>query len=105
MSNTKHTPGRWKTDTEYYDGKQFAVHGPNGCLIATVAHHVKTVGEDDEAIEKAWKFSAKEKANAKLIAAAPELKRLLIGILKTGYHDTVLGSEAISLLQSIGEEL
>lgn len=65
MSNqkTKHTPGPWKTEIHV---KDIEIWNQN-THIATINHHYKY--EDQPAIDK---------ANARLIAAAPELLEALI---------------------------
>lgn len=102
MSNTKHTPGPWEVTGNPLNDEVTYVFAANDSerdydIVADISSLLNGKNNDQKRIER--------EANAKLIAAAPELKRLLLGILKTGYHSTELGNEAIRLLQSIGEEI
>lgn len=68
--NTRHTPGPWTVQHlegcyhDYDDWDTFCVRAPNNC-------HLATVGEVDRF------YSANARANAQLIAAAPELLKAL----------------------------
>lgn len=66
MSEAKHTPGPWKRDTIEAGATSIAVHNDGADDIA----EVYLTSTDDEGIEEA-------KANAHLIAAAPEMLDIL----------------------------
>jgi len=67
--STQHTPGPWLLNTQYAD---IEVRGPadSGVLIATMAPW----GDAADA-------PSPQAANARLIAAAPELLKTLVGLL------------------------
>ena len=71
----KHTPGPWITD-----GERFVQHVPEGCrsIFASTIADVRYRRSCDE-----------RKANACLIAAAPEIYELLKGICEE-LHDSIL---------------
>lgn len=80
MSNTKHTPGPWNVTsgihdktTELYDKGEtwFCVNGPGG-IIAEAFHGRCLSADEGEAL-----------ANAKLIAAAPDLLEICQRILSS----------------------
>lgn len=69
---TRHTPGPWTTDEAEHDSPHQSIR------IGSVMHHtVCTVWIDDAPVHE---FNAKQQANARLIAAAPELLKALIEI-------------------------
>ena len=61
--NTKHTPGKWHTE------EPFNVWSETGALIARVNCPMDPKKDDDE-FDPPWEMGC---ANARLIAAAPEL--------------------------------
>lgn len=87
MTNTKHTPGPWRTDNNIGRKSELGVVADAApCVIATMCN------------AKAWPVEAK--ANARLIAAAPDLLAALeklidhVAITNIGKRDGVI---AISL--------
>lgn len=66
----KHTPGPW-TDKSI-DGSQWGIYDLRGWSIAQ-AHQIKVLSEDMKQVERT--------ANAKLIAAAPDLLAALQAVL------------------------
>jgi hypothetical protein len=75
MSAAKHTPGPWRIET--LDGKGF--HLPNGTIhqiLATVNGYPSTVSTIEEYCEVPH-FEADRLADARLIAAAPNLLKAL----------------------------
>ena len=90
---SKHTPGPWAMTA---DGCGFYVEGGN--LLVAVAHEVDQHPTDID------EFMAGEEteANARLIAAAPELLEFAEEVRRTG--DTRLASMAIAVIaKAIGE--
>ena len=72
MSNTKHTPGKWRFYTEPQPNGCPIVGNEKGLMVAMLAH---SINYNDQAAEAV--------ANARLIAAAPELLEALEACLAT----------------------
>jgi hypothetical protein len=80
INNTKHTPGEWKTRTEGFDEKPYwgdvEVYTEDYGKVCALADNWSiwnSDGNEDAAIE----CRKEAEANAKLIAAAPELLEAL----------------------------
>lgn len=73
---TKHTPGPWIQ----HDKASMAILGKNGFLVANCGGHFDSRRESGE-LEK------EHQANARLIAAAPELLEALTAMVETHYWD------------------
>lgn len=65
MSEAKHTPGPWATDEDDHDAPYQDIK-----IEAGKHHTICTVWIDDAPVRD---FNAEQQANARLIAAAPEL--------------------------------
>lgn len=65
MSKVAHTPGPWSVIDNNWDFS--SVYGPDDCLIAEVQIHSSVTEENQHELEPV------KEANARLIAAAPEL--------------------------------
>lgn len=65
MSEAKHTPGPWATDEDDHDAPYQNIN-----IEAGKHHTICTVWIDDAPVRD---FNAEQQANARLIAAAPEL--------------------------------
>ena len=81
MTDTKHTPGPWVWD-EYYTG----LDGANGQSVLIYI--------DYEGMSIHGKTVAQSEANARLIAAAPELLEACIGLLQVQDGIPMTGLEA-----------
>lgn len=91
---SKHTPGPWRSHT---NGSDFFVtatdfHGANGkvakCYVADVQKFRNESGEDEC------------QANAKLIAAAPDMLEALKGILNS-FHESVKTTASLDEFPSL----
>lgn len=88
MSN--HTPGPWNYDSGYIDTHRVEDDGSSDYLI--LAEMRSTFGYDDYGVHK-WMLPPEEyEANARLIAAAPEMFELISG-LSQAYDDRQSGHE------------
>jgi len=65
MSKVAHTPGPWTVTDNNWEVS--SVYGPDDCLIAEVQIHPSVTEENQHELEPV------KEANARLIAAAPEL--------------------------------
>ena len=77
--NAKHTPGLWVTDEADHDVPYQDIK-----IKASKHRTVCTVWIDDSPVRE---FNAEQKANARLIAAAPELLEALKDLI-AGYENT-----------------
>lgn len=79
MGNLKHTKGEWRIEENCWADNHVAINGDNWDCFAMV------VTKMDGALEK--EKSIEGEANARLIAAAPEMLECLIEIYKnSAYH-------------------
>ena len=97
MSDTKHTPGPWEVRT---DGELFAICGP--------AKWIVTVDVDEEgniALQDGTSEYEVNQANARLIAAAPELLAACEAVLCDGdcYNDAIMEEVRAAIAKAKGE--
>ena len=99
MSETKHTPGPWEVSWDKY-GKESEIHGKselNDGPICIIPHDDVTESGAEEQL-----------ANARLIAAAPELLEALEGLaMKAGRHfwrDVVVTQARAAIAKAKGEQ-
>ena len=100
MSDTKHTPGPWMAATAISSVVGLPVVAPKGRLICNVNHahdpmHGKVSGDDD--------FNREARANARLIAAAPELLQILKDITTAHRRDEPMGRDLDRAIELIAK--
>jgi len=74
MSNTKHTPGPWRTLNLV---SATAIHAASGSRVCHLSYYVEFNGSPCGSIESQDKTQEEIDANARLISAAPELLEAL----------------------------
>jgi len=80
MSNTKHTPGPWHV---YNMGNYFGIDAGNGNGYGPDDRTIVTFGDaDDDLMGVRGDTYEEMKANANIIAAAPEMLEALDGLVK-----------------------
>lgn len=84
MSNTKHTPAPWDVTPRY---AQIVAYERRGC--ATGWERVIARMAEEETLDSAWHPITQEelRANARVMAAAPEMLAMLKHIERTGCDD------------------
>lgn len=90
-----HTPGPWRADTDVHGRKDIVAYirpRESGFLAAVV--------ERNDLMDKTMGGSSE--ANARLIAAAPELLEALQTLIDLGSHDTVFG-EAVRVTKAYAQ--
>lgn len=95
MKNSLHTPGPWSFSTSPQPNGCPSV-GARGLLVAVVAHSVNQSDQKETAL-----------ANARLIAAAPELLKELTYFLdwieQGDYEESFLNSARAAIAKATGE--
>jgi hypothetical protein len=91
---SKHTRGPW-TD-QSVDGSQWGIYGPNGESIG-MAHQIKPIPDDLKQVERT--------ANARLMAASPEMADALWVALTFMHHDhPARATIRAALVKALGEQ-
>lgn len=101
MSNTKHTPGPWGLDFDEYGDDPWANGHPHECTVFS-----DSTGEPVASLEaQTYPPNAKELvANARLIAAAPDLLEALKRAMRDGWTTEVVERSMDAIAKATGRE-
>lgn len=108
MSTFAHTPGPWEADDG--DGSYFCIFGADGNPVAILAEpmeprRVNLLPLDEQGSPDGYQFAAQHQANARLIAASPDLLAFVAMVARCNirFQNKPTISVAVMILEELQE--